>query len=114
MLVVLLAIALAQKQARPSEQSEMLANRSVGPSFTNRLIHEKSPYLLQHAHNPVAWEDYLCPLPTTEIPVMLKFVAEKSAASRGSKQKWGGRDRRGPAGRTTRRAKTLNMKRGKH
>lgn len=24
-------------------------------SFTNRLIHEKSPYLLQHAHNPVDW-----------------------------------------------------------
>lgn len=24
-------------------------------SFTNLLIHEKSPYLLQHAHNPVAW-----------------------------------------------------------
>ena len=23
--------------------------------FTNRLIHEKSPYLLQHAHNPVDW-----------------------------------------------------------
>jgi len=23
--------------------------------FTNRLIHEKSPYLLQHAHNPVTW-----------------------------------------------------------
>ena len=22
---------------------------------TNRLIHEKSPYLLQHAHNPVDW-----------------------------------------------------------
>ena len=22
---------------------------------TNRLIHETSPYLLQHAHNPVAW-----------------------------------------------------------
>jgi len=21
----------------------------------NRLIHEKSPYLLQHAHNPVNW-----------------------------------------------------------
>jgi uncharacterized protein len=27
---------------------------SVQPS-TNRLIHEKSPYLLQHAHNPVEW-----------------------------------------------------------
>jgi hypothetical protein len=24
-------------------------------TFTNRLIHEKSPYLLQHAHNPVEW-----------------------------------------------------------
>lgn len=23
--------------------------------FTNRLIHQKSPYLLQHAHNPVDW-----------------------------------------------------------
>ena len=23
--------------------------------FTNRLIHESSPYLLQHAHNPVDW-----------------------------------------------------------
>ena len=26
-----------------------------GPKFTNRLIDEKSPYLLQHAHNPVDW-----------------------------------------------------------
>lgn len=24
-------------------------------TFTNRLIHETSPYLLQHAHNPVDW-----------------------------------------------------------
>ncbi|MDP2971539.1 MAG: thioredoxin domain-containing protein, partial [Deltaproteobacteria bacterium] len=23
--------------------------------YTNRLIHETSPYLLQHAHNPVDW-----------------------------------------------------------
>ncbi len=23
--------------------------------YTNRLIHERSPYLLQHAHNPVDW-----------------------------------------------------------
>lgn len=22
---------------------------------TNRLVHEKSPYLLQHAHNPIDW-----------------------------------------------------------
>jgi hypothetical protein len=25
------------------------------PRFTNRLVLERSPYLLQHAHNPVAW-----------------------------------------------------------
>lgn len=25
------------------------------PEFSNRLIHETSPYLLQHAHNPVDW-----------------------------------------------------------
>jgi len=27
----------------------------AAPRYTNRLIHEKSPYLLQHAHNPVDW-----------------------------------------------------------
>src|SRR5687768_929866 len=25
------------------------------PKYTNRLAKEKSPYLLQHAHNPVDW-----------------------------------------------------------
>src|SRR5437588_895582 len=28
---------------------------SVAPEFTNRLIHETSPYLRQHGHNPVDW-----------------------------------------------------------
>ena len=28
------------------------------PQFTNDLIHESSPYLLQHAHNPVDWKPY--------------------------------------------------------
>lgn len=28
------------------------------PSFTNDLISESSPYLLQHAHNPVDWKAY--------------------------------------------------------
>ncbi len=27
----------------------------ASPMHTNRLAHEKSPYLLQHAHNPVDW-----------------------------------------------------------
>lgn len=30
-------------------------NRDGSPRFTNRLIFESSPYLLQHAHNPVSW-----------------------------------------------------------
>jgi uncharacterized protein YyaL (SSP411 family) len=34
--------------AKPQKDPEM-------PEFTNRLINEKSPYLLQHAHNPVDW-----------------------------------------------------------
>ncbi len=29
-----------------------------GPRFTNRLILETSPYLLQHAHNPVDWRPW--------------------------------------------------------
>jgi uncharacterized protein YyaL (SSP411 family) len=30
-------------------------NTNEIPKHTNRLIHETSPYLLQHAHNPVDW-----------------------------------------------------------
>jgi len=30
-------------------------NEDGSPRFTNRLIEESSPYLLQHAHNPVNW-----------------------------------------------------------
>ncbi|XP_015266215.1 PREDICTED: spermatogenesis-associated protein 20 [Gekko japonicus] len=30
-------------------------SHSGTPRYTNSLIHEKSPYLLQHAHNPVNW-----------------------------------------------------------
>ena len=30
----------------------------VKPRFTNRLIHESSPYLQQHAHNPVDWRPW--------------------------------------------------------
>ena len=28
------------------------------PAFTNRLVNETSPYLLQHAHNPVDWHPW--------------------------------------------------------
>jgi len=30
-------------------------SQDAGPKHTNNLIHETSPYLLQHAHNPVDW-----------------------------------------------------------
>ncbi len=33
----------------------VLSQSAENPQHTNRLIHEKSPYLLQHAHNPVDW-----------------------------------------------------------
>ncbi|KAG7302570.1 hypothetical protein JYU34_012504 [Plutella xylostella] len=40
------------KMATPSGES---SQGSENPKHTNSLIHEKSPYLLQHAHNPVEW-----------------------------------------------------------
>ena len=33
----------------------MSAPNDVKPKYENKLIREKSPYLLQHAHNPVDW-----------------------------------------------------------
>ncbi len=32
-----------------------LVDDQGNPRYTNRLIHESSPYLVQHAHNPVDW-----------------------------------------------------------
>jgi len=41
----------------PSKKNPRTRHRSAdgGPIYTNRLILEQSPYLLQHAHNPVNW-----------------------------------------------------------
>ncbi|XP_004932487.1 spermatogenesis-associated protein 20 isoform X1 [Bombyx mori] len=38
--------------ASPSSETPPVADK---PKHTNSLINEKSPYLLQHAHNPVQW-----------------------------------------------------------
>lgn len=35
--------------------SNVSGNNTQGHKFTNRLADERSPYLLQHAHNPVDW-----------------------------------------------------------
>lgn len=38
-----------------SKENEKVASEGPGADRTNRLIHETSPYLLQHARNPVDW-----------------------------------------------------------
>src|SRR5579871_6428836 len=55
-LLLLLPIGLVDTVAQDSG-SEMRTGISQDPtpSHSNRLINEKSPYLLLHAHNPVDW-----------------------------------------------------------
>jgi len=49
-----LEAALAEKGPDYKPRTEHLLSDD-SPKFTNRLILEDSPYLLQHAHNPVDW-----------------------------------------------------------
>ena len=49
-----LAAALAAKPRDYKPRSEHL-HPDGAPKYTNRLILESSPYLIQHAHNPVNW-----------------------------------------------------------
>ena len=48
----------------------MSENTPNSPKHTNALAKERSPYLLQHAHNPVNW------LPWGEFSLYLGFVNE--------------------------------------
>jgi uncharacterized protein YyaL (SSP411 family) len=41
--------------ASPAAAAAAPATQAAEKQATNRLIHESSPYLLQHAHNPVDW-----------------------------------------------------------
>ena len=54
-----LALAFASCSGKPSRsQLNSIVSTNVtssAPAHTNRLVREKSPYLLQHAHNPVDW-----------------------------------------------------------
>ena len=48
--------ACRQESARPKSKDVVTARpAAVAPAHTNRLAREKSPYLLQHQHNPVDW-----------------------------------------------------------
>jgi uncharacterized protein YyaL (SSP411 family) len=54
-----LAAALAAKRAAPGGYLPRTHHRDGDrPTYTNRLILETSPYLLQHAHNPVDWRPW--------------------------------------------------------
>jgi len=54
-----LAVALAAKRAAPGGYLPRTHHLDgEAPKYTNRLILESSPYLLQHAHNPVDWRPW--------------------------------------------------------
>ena len=50
--ILLFLILIAQWNQIEAKEGDAV---SVQTEHTNRLIHEASPYLLQHAHNPVDW-----------------------------------------------------------
>ncbi|MFT5108662.1 MAG: hypothetical protein ACI9UA_004306 [Pseudoalteromonas tetraodonis] len=52
--VPILAIALAMF-AGATSHADPVKSDNEKPKHTNRLAKEKSPYLLQHAHNPINW-----------------------------------------------------------
>ena len=56
-------------------QHSVNSSDSQKPKFENRLIHEKSPYLRQHAHNPVDWwpwcEEALSLAQKLDVPIFL-------------------------------------------
>jgi len=58
--IILPALTAAIEQAilMTSSSSAQDGRASQAPAHTNRLIHETSPYLLQHAHNPVDWRPW--------------------------------------------------------
>ncbi len=53
-LLFLLLIASCRNNTLTSIKSSKMIE-STNYNYTNKLIHETSPYLLQHAHNPVDW-----------------------------------------------------------
>jgi uncharacterized protein len=50
-------IGRVRRESEPASSHTTLSMNatSIAPMHTNRLAREKSPYLLQHAHNPVDW-----------------------------------------------------------
>lgn len=53
--LIALVIATLNVSCASSQKNDDLMKEKEKPKYTNELIHESSPYLLQHAHNPVNW-----------------------------------------------------------
>ncbi len=49
------ADAESARQLSTAREADTVPQTETEPTHTNRLVHETSPYLLQHAHNPVDW-----------------------------------------------------------
>jgi uncharacterized protein YyaL (SSP411 family) len=47
--------AVPTPRGRMTRRGPLLTDGTPAHEHTNRLVHETSPYLLQHAHNPVDW-----------------------------------------------------------
>jgi uncharacterized protein len=54
-IVILVLISLSSCGQRKNTSHAM---ESSTQKFTNQLINESSPYLIQHAHNPVNWHPW--------------------------------------------------------
>ena len=62
---------------RSGPQWGMSHTSESNPKFTNRLAHTTSPYLLQHAHNPVDWwpwgEEAFAEARRRDVPIFLSI-----------------------------------------
>ncbi|MHC4666229.1 MAG: thioredoxin domain-containing protein [Planctomycetota bacterium] len=54
-LTVVCLVGISCGISRPDEGNKTVESQSTSHAYTNKLINESSPYLLQHAHNPVDW-----------------------------------------------------------
>lgn len=52
----------------------MSSSSASRPQFTNRLAQEKSPYLLQHAHNPVNWQVHCVVITSVDIHAYIQYA----------------------------------------
>jgi uncharacterized protein len=58
LLIIFLNVSCADESGRTSKLDPKLDEKRKVHEFTNNLINETSPYLLQHAHNPVNWHPW--------------------------------------------------------